>query len=412
MKKLCLVIGVLLGLTLPAFGETNVVEQFLRRYRTSTVSLPRPAELQQNPLADFIQSGVLPISIGDLINWTLQNNLDIGVNRLTPLSTRLLIDSFYRPFEPTIHVGASVTRNTSPSLSQLTGAPSLSQLSHNYTVGFGQTLHTGTTVGVDFTLNRTSSNSAFNTFNHAWVGSLPYSSNQHLLRDFRRAVNDRQIRIAQKNKQSSDIQFERQVIELVTQAQKTYWDLVFTAEDVKVKQRSLELAQKTLADNTIQVNIGTLARLDLTQAESEVATRQEQLVVSTFTQTQIEDQIKKLVTDQADPGLVLKKVSPSQPARRPAPGDALATESAMRIALENRPEIRQLELDLKNRDIDVQYTKNQLLPLVDLSASDTQNGLGGVETLRDGFGPSAPIIAVNRGGVGDAFGQLFGYNFT
>src|SRR5262249_18776373 len=151
------------------------------------------------------------------------------------------IGSYYGVFEPTIHVGATVTRSTSPSLSQLSGAPSLSQLTHGYTVGFGQSLDTGTTVGVDFTLNRTSSKSSFNTINPAWNGTIRYTASQHLLREYGRSVNRHQIRIAQNNKDISEIAFERQVIDLVAQAEKTYWDLVFTAEDVKVKQRSLDL---------------------------------------------------------------------------------------------------------------------------------------------------------------------------
>src|SRR4029079_6610932 len=102
-------------------------------------------------------------------------------------------------------------------------------------------------------------------------------------------------------------------------------------------------------------------------AKAEVAARNEQLVISTHTAAQIEDKIKKLVSNQADPGLVLAKFSPTQAARKPAPGDVLSAPEAIRLAAENRPEVRQLELELKNRDIDVRYTKNQLLPLLDVA---------------------------------------------
>jgi outer membrane protein len=411
MKRLLTVVCVVLGLSVPAFAQKDFFDNFLKRYRTQAVSIPAfPGASNQNPLEALIRSGVLPLSIGDVINLTLQNNLDIGVNRLTPLSTQLLIGSYYGVFEPTIRLGATVNRNTSPALSQLSGASSLSQLTHNYTVGFGQSLDTGTTLGVDFTLTRSSSNSSFSTFNPSWTGTLRYSIGQHLLRDYGRSVNLHEIRIAQNNKQISDTQFELQVIDLVTQAQKTYWDFVFTAEDTNVKQRSLDLAKQTQTDNETQVRIGTLAEIDVIQAKAEVAARNEQLVISTHTAVQIEDRIKKLVSNQADPGLVLAKFSPSQAARRPMTGDVLSAVDAIRLAAENRPEVRQLELELKNRDIDVKYTKNQLLPLLDLAASFTQDGVGGVETLRSGF--NGPIIAVNRGGFTDAFGQLFGYGYT
>jgi outer membrane protein TolC len=120
--------------------------------------------------------------------------------------------------------------------------------------------------------------------------------------------------------------------------------------------------------------------------------------------------VKKLITNQTDPGLVLAKVNTLDTVRRPNPSDVLNVEEAIKVAFENRPELRQLQLDLENRKIDVAYTKNQLLPNLSLTATYNQTGLGGTETIRSGFG--GPIIAVQPGGIGDAFRQLFGYDYT
>src|SRR5688572_9393616 len=101
-RRLFLVVSLLALLSVPAYAESNFVAQFLNRYRGVPVSTPaNPGMPAQDPLADLIRAGVLPLSITDVINLTLQNNLDINVNRLTPLSTRYLIESSYRPFEPT-----------------------------------------------------------------------------------------------------------------------------------------------------------------------------------------------------------------------------------------------------------------------------------------------------------------------
>src|SRR5439155_122035 len=140
----------------------------------------------------------------------------------------------------------------------------------------------------------------------------------------------------------------RQLIDLVAQAQRAYWDLVFAAEDIKVKQRSMDLAQKTLSDNEIQVRIGTLAPIDVVQAESEVANRRVQYVTSTYTEVQTQDQVKKLITSQGDPGLILAKLIPSQVVPKPQPSDVPPIEQAIKIALENRPEIKQLQLEVRN----------------------------------------------------------------
>src|SRR6266705_4253676 len=394
--------------------STNFVKEFLNRYRPLKVGLPAAAQSSQD-VASLIRTGQLPLSAGDLINLIIQNNLDVGVNRLTPLSSRYLIETMYLPFEPTLHLQATVTRNTSPAISQLIGAQSLSTLGGAYSLGFSQALDTGTTLGVDFVMNRNSSNSAFNTFNPSYTGLLRYSFSQHLLRDYGRVNNRRQIRVAQNNQKMSGSQFERQLIDLVAQAQRAYWDLVFAAEDIKVKQRSMDLAQKTLSDNESQVRIGTLAPIDVVQAESEVANRRVQYVTSTYTQVQTQDQVKKLITVQGDPGLLLAKLTPTQGVRKPEASDVLPVEEAIKVALENRPEMRQLQLDLENRNIDVDYAKNQLLPSVDVLASYTQTGVAGAKaTNTNGFFNSggATVNPDLVGGVGTAFGQVFSYNYT
>ena len=415
MKRNAMVIVVftLIALTAtPVLAQSNWVEKFLGRYKPIDVQYPAAAGTSQQQLADMIRSGQLPLTVGDMINPILSNNLDIGLNRLSPLSSRFVLDTMYRRFEPSINVSALVNRNTSPSTSKLSG-DSISNLSHTYTIGFGQTLLSGTDLAVDFSMNRSSTNNPFSSFNPYWSGSIRYSFNQHLMRDLGRNINTRQIRQSENNNKISDIQFEENVINLVVQAQKAYWDLVFAAEDIKVKQRSMDLAQKTLSDNQKQVNVGTMAPIDLVQAESEVATRREQLVVATFSQTQDEDQVKKLITSQADPGMVLARLMPVQTLRRPSAGDVPAITDAIRTALENRPEMRQLALELKNKEIDVEYTRNQLLPNVDLSGSYLQSGLGGTEVIRDPTNFfSGRVLGIVPGGIGDAFGQMFRYNYT
>ncbi len=399
----------------PASAE-NFVERFIRRYQPSKLALPAsPAVASQAQLSELIRSGELPLSVGDVINLMLQNNLDVGVNRLSPFSSEYLIETMYRSFEPTLHLQATVNRNTSPSTTVLAGATNPSTLGGAYSVGFSQLLATGTIVGIDAAMNRNSSNSTFSTLNPSWTGSLRYSFTQHLMRDFGRLTNMHQIRVAQNNQKMSETQFERQLIDLVAQAQRSYWDLVFTAEDIKVKQRSMDLAQKTLSDNQIQVQIGTLAPIDVVQAESEVASRRVQYVTSTYTEVQTQDQVKKLITVQGDPGLLLAKLTPTQGVLKPNASDVLPVEEAIKVALENRPEMRQLQLDLENRNIDLDYAKNQLLPSVDVLASYTQTGVAGAKaTNTNGFFNSggATVNPDLVGGVGTAFGQVFSYNYT
>ncbi len=322
----------------PARAEinTNFVKDFLARYRPSNVIQPGSAASAQT-LADLTRNGQLPLTMGDLINLMLQNNLDINVDRLSPLSSQYLIATMYRPFEPTIHVQASVNRSTTPATTVLAGAANPSTLGGTYDIGFAQTLTTGSIVGVDASMSRSSSNSNFSTLNPSWTGSLRYSFTQHLAQNFGRDVNLHSVRVAQISQKISSSQFERQLIDLVAQAQRSYWDLVFAAEDIKVKQRSVDLAQKTLSDNEIQVRIGTLAPIDVIQSKSEVANRKLQFVSSTYTEVQTQDQVKKLITNQGDPGMILAKLAPAEGVRMPQTADVLPIEQEIKIALENRP---------------------------------------------------------------------------
>src|SRR5437773_6625494 len=132
-------------LAAPARAEinTNFVKDFLQRYRPSKVTFSSPASAASpQQLADLIRSGQLPLTMGDLINLILQNNLDIGVNRLSPLSSQYLIDTLYRQFEPTLHLQATVNRNTTPATTVLAGAANPSTLGGAYTVGYAQNLAT------------------------------------------------------------------------------------------------------------------------------------------------------------------------------------------------------------------------------------------------------------------------------
>src|SRR5215831_9564780 len=401
----------------PAQGNGNFIKDFLARYRSPNLVFPAtPDAAAPQALPDAVRAGQLPLSMGEFVNLMLQNNLDVGVDRLTPLSSMYSTQTMYRPFEPTIHLKATVNRNTTPGTSILAGSNAPSTLSGSYNIGFAQTLPMGSIVGIDATMSRNSTNSNFATLNPTWTGTLQYSFTQHLMQNFGRATNLHSLHVAQNNQKISHVQFEQQLIDLVTSGEKSYWDLVFSAEDIKVKQRSVDLAQKKLSDNQIQIRIGTLAPIDSIQAESDVATRNLQLITSTYTERQTQDNVKKLITSRGDPGTMLARLSPLEGVRRPQASDVLSVEEEIKIALENRPEMKQLQLDLENKKIEVAYTKNQLLPTVDIIAQYTQNGTAGnVSTAPNPFLPPGSTPNVNPdlvGGLGTAFGQTFNYNYT
>jgi outer membrane protein TolC len=135
------------------------------------------------------------------------------------------------------------------------------------------------------------------------------------------------------------------------------------------------------------------------------------LVVSTYTSRQDQDLVKKIISSSADPGRVLAVLSPVDTLRNPSPNDTLPISQEIQIALENRPELKQAQLALNNAVIDTDYTKNQILPTLDVTATYAQNGIGGVQRLRSALGGNT-VVGVIPGGIGDTFGQLFGFGYN
>ena len=397
-------------LAVPATASTDWVDDFLHRYDPRTVA-PRPESGGGLNIGQFLRTGEVPVSLNDVINMMLDNNLDIRSNRFTPRSQYFQSLVFYRALQPSLRFSANVARDTLLSTTQLNGASARQQLNGNYEVTFSQLLPTGTSLTVDATMNRLSNNSNNSIFNPSWQNRLTYTVGQHLLQNRGRLVNTRQILQAQNNEKMSEVQFEIQLTTLIATAQKGYWDLVYAGEDLDVKRRSLELANQTLDENKLRVDIGTLAPIDVVQTQADVASRQEQVVVSTYNVTTSEDQLKKMISQDKDPTMFLVKLKAMEAPIRPEAAQIPTLEDAVKTALENRPEMRQAVLDLKNKDIDVLYTRNQKLPIFDVTAAYNQNGTGGEQ--RRGFllGSTAFNNPV-PGGIFDALGQLFGYGYT
>jgi outer membrane protein TolC len=398
-------------LAAPAMASSDWVEDFLRRYEPAK-GVGTAASNSAGSLGQLIRTGEVPVTLNDVINLMIDNNLDIRSNRFGPRSTYWQSLVFYRALQPSLRFGFNRTRNTNMSTNQVNGTiPSVSQLRTNYSVSFTQALESGTSLSVDATLNRVESTSNFNLFNPSYTGQVSYTIGQHLLRDRGKLPNTRQIMVGRNNEKISEIAFEIQLTNLLVQSQKSYWDLVFAGQDLGVKQRSLELALRTLEENKMKVEIGTLAPIDVVQTQADVAARREQLVVSTFNVTSAEDQIKKMTSSDKDPSMFLVKFRALDSPKPPEVVQVPMLEDAIKVALENRPELRQSLLDMKNKDIDVLYTHNQRLPAFDVTASYNQNGVGGTRCDR-GTQVGGVCLRTIPGSVGNAFGQLFGYDFT
>jgi outer membrane protein TolC len=390
------------------------VSSFLNRYRPAATDASSGLVPQTNvpALRTQIQNGTLPITVDGLVRLLLSSSLDVTAYRFSPLVNQYVVGLAYQPFEPFFFISSNVSRVSQPSTTQLNGAAVASTLSGSYSLGVQELLPTGTSYSATIGISRSSSNSVFNTFNPYYSGVVSYQISQQLLQNRGRRVNLKPMVVAKNNKKLSDLQFEASVTDLVTNAASAYWDLVFAQKQIEVSTQALELAQKLVHDDERQIQIGTMAPSDKVTAESAVAQREFQKVATVYTEDQIQSQVKRLITNVPDASLVLARLRPIDAIPEPRDSDLLPIGDAVKFALENRVEMRQADVQLENHELDVMYTKNQLLPTLTVNAGYTQYGIGGVERQLSSLGSATNAVVVSQGGLGDAFGQLFGFGFT
>ena len=320
-------------------------------------------------------------------------------------------------YDPILTSNLSIEHLVQPTSGPFTsGLPTFGLNTATANFGWSQYLSTGTTYSVTFNNQRQTTNSLFAELNPILNNGMRITFTQHLLQGLSINANRRFITIAKNNREISDVAFRSQAINTVAQIENIYWDLVSAYDDVRVKERSLGLAQKTLSDNKKQVEIGTLAPIEVTRAESAVASGQQDLIVSQ-TNLQLQQLLMKnaLTRNMTDAQLASAPVIPTSAMELPKQEPVVPVQDLINDALQHSPDLAQSRIDLTNRDITKRAARNELLPTVDLVAWYGASELAGNSNPLLCTGPasticSPPTILPSPTGFGDAFTNLFGYN--
>ncbi|HEX9111035.1 MAG TPA: TolC family protein [Terriglobales bacterium] len=282
-------------------------------------------------------------------------------------------------FDPIITGTLQLDQNRTQAVSPF--APPFSD-SHTSTWDFAyqQGFHWGTnlTVGWNNTRGTASPLSPFQAFENQYNSNFRAQVTQHLLEGFGFAVNTRFIQIAKNNRELSDVAFRLQITTTVDQIENMYWDLVFAYENVRVQQEQLAFVQKTLSDTKKQVEIGTLAPIEVVRAQSTVATNQQTLTVA-LTNLQLQQLLMKnaLSRTLVDPALADAEVIPTSTMELPAQEPVVPIQDLVNDALAHRPELAESRINLSNTAISNKAIRSALLPSLDLFAYYQGTGLGG-----------------------------------
>jgi outer membrane protein len=313
--------------------------------------------------------------------------------------------------DPVLTGTLQLERTTTPQPTPFgSGGPTLNTNTDSYNFNYNQGFITGTQLQVAFDNSRITSNSIFNAYSPELQSTFRATVTQHLLNGFGPGINGRFILEAKNDRRITDSAFRQQILFTINQIENIYWVLVSDYEDVQAKQRALEQSTRLASDNRKQLQIGTLAPLDVLNADNQVSTDTQALITS---QTALEYQ--QLILKQAisrnlsDPVLSSAPVIPTdRVSLLEMPEERTPVEELVQKAYANRPEIEQNILNLRNNEITLRAVKNNLLPTVDLYGFYGAAALGGSKSpfcSAEFFGPAA--CNVPTVGYGSVFSNLY-----
>ncbi len=342
------------------------------------------------------------------IEMALANNLEINIERQTVIGGRWRVNQLEGFYDPRTTMALNWDRQKTPAASVLEGGTSVTNVLTSVSTGYAQTWSTGTTLEANFAGVRNRTTNFFSSLVPAINTQVDVTFRQALLRGFGRASQEYLIEISRRNVDISEQEFRRRASELILQVQDRYWELEHALGDVQVREKSLQLAQTVLAQNRERFAVGSAARLQVVESESEAALRQEELIRSRYSYRLVQDQLIRLITNYEDPRQFAGDVVPADPASIPnLPVDSF--EELQRAAIASRPETQQAELQIAAERINLDQTRDRLRPNLELVAGYQQFGLGGTLINRDfsrGF-LNPPVIGIVPGGLGDALDQMF-----
>ena len=305
--------------------------------------------------------------------------------------------------------GVGFSSSESPSTTALAGASVSESQGFGTQVRFTQQFDFGFNYQLGYNIGRSTSNSTFTNLNPSWNNTFGFAFAQPLLRGRGKEASGAQLLLAKRNAEVSAHVFRTQVETVLFGVVQTYWELVFARRNLEVSERSLQLAQDQLGRTQVQVEVGMLAPIEETQAEVAVAQRRNELIIARNGVEDATDNLKVLLKAESLPdGWETVIDLTDAPEITPRQADI---DEEIQTALANRPEIATARAQIAARQVEVNVTRNSMLPALDVVGGISFVGVGGDTIVREPF-PGQKIIEILPGGYGDALSALYGFGFS
>ena len=347
------------------------------------------------------------LSVEEAVRQALEHNLGIQVARIAPQLQDLNIAQTLTAWSPSLTATGSTASTDTPNASFLSGAAGSEIHDRRFAGNAGirqATKWHGASYALGWDNTRATTTNFFTNFNPQYNSGMSLSVVQPLLRNFKIDNVKQQLEIGRKTRSNSDLDVQASIATTSRAVRNAYWDLAYAIESLTVQRQSLDLARESLRNNKARVEIGTMAPIDIVEAEAEVAQRDEAVIVAEAAIDRAEDTLRALIFDPASPDFWTMRIEPTD--RPPFTPLTVNVDGAMAKAVESRTDLRQAQTSIEATDISLRFMTDQTLPEVNAQLDYGLSGLGGTQAIR-GAGFPGPIIGTSQRSYGAALGDIF-----
>lgn len=343
-------------------------------------------------LAGFLwpQEKEIRLSLDECIQHALRNNLSLAAEVLTPRIDAQTVGLAKEIFLPRLSLFAGQSNRNSASYSWINAAEKITTDSGQYGLNVSQLLPTGGRLDANLNSYKTDSSESFLTINPRYGSTLTFDFSQPLLRNFGSTATRREIIVAQHNRDISRSEFRRILMDMVTRVEEAYWNLVYSVENLKAKQESLKYARDLLYKNQKELEAGLIPPLEILNAKAEVAGREADIIKAEADVQNNGDLLRTLInlprTEGEAPPVLVPTDSPTLDEK------AMTLDEAVRVALDNRPELEAGRIRIRTSDVNLSVARNGLLPELSLNASYWSPGVSGTRILYQDDNPLTQIV--------------------
>ncbi len=354
-------------------------------------------------------AGVRRLTIDEAVTLALEQNVNLQVERINPQVQDLEISQARSAWTPAVSSALQWRDAAQQPQDFLSGnINQISNGSQTYNVGLGALLPWGGNYSASWNNGRATTDNIAASFSPQLSSSIALTYTQPLLRNFRIDSTRQQVLVSRKNREISEVQVRESMAGTIRGVKSAYYDLMFAISNLNVQRQSLELAQRSLKDNRARVEIGTMAPIDIVEAEAEVARREESVILAEAQIERAQDQLRTLIFDPSRTDLWNVRLEPSETVQfQPVAVDA---DAAVRTALGQRTDLNRSRKQIEANDVNIRFFRDQTLPDVNAQVNYFASGLGGTGFIRgSGFPP--PIISTVERSYSSVLGLVFGGDF-